>query len=166
MSGIMIRLPIAMTAATFAVVAGQAVGDHPPVSAGAPSMVLTGGAATSSQAVIDSPADRWPAPLDVAPATIDKSVSTVTYDCGNQSRINVVSIDSNVTLNGSCGEVDVSGSANTVNLQTVAIINATGSGNHITWQQGPGGAVPQISNPGGSNIIVGPAGIQPPFPGS
>ncbi|WP_197694614.1 DUF3060 domain-containing protein [Mycobacterium sp. 852002-51971_SCH5477799-a] len=50
-----------------------------------------------------------------------------------------MSIDSNVTLTGSCGEVDVSGSANTVKLQTVAIIKTTGSGNHITRQQGPGG---------------------------
>jgi hypothetical protein len=166
MPGIIIRLPLTVTTAIVVIAAGAAMGDHPPVAAGAPNVVLTGGAATSSQGVIASPAGRWPAPLDVAPAKIDKSVSTVTYDCGNQSPINVVSIDSNVTLNGSCGEVDVSGSANTVNLQTVAIIKATGSGNHITWQQGPSGAVPQISNPGGSNSIVGPAGIQPPFPGS
>lgn len=156
MPGIMIRLPLTMTAVIFV---AAAVGDDPPAGADAPSMVLTAGAEIS-------PAGRWPAPLDVAPAKIDKSVATVTYDCGNQSPINVVSIDSNVTLNGSCGEVDVSGSANTVNLQTVAVIKATGSGNHITWQQGPGGAVPQISNPGASNSIVGPAGIQPPFPGS
>jgi hypothetical protein len=63
-------------------------------------------------------------------------------------------------LYGSCGEVDVSGAANTVNLQTVAIIKATGTGNHITWEKGPGGAAPQISNPNGSNSIAGPGGIQ------
>ena len=139
MAGVMIRLGIVTTTTLLVVVMGSV--------------------ATSPPLVVASPAGRWPAPLDVAPKQIDKSVSTVTYDCGNQSPINVVSIDSNVTLNGSCGEVDVSGSANTVNLQTVAIIKATGSGNHITWQQGPGGAAPQISNPGGSNNIVGPAGI-------
>ncbi|OBK79273.1 DUF3060 domain-containing protein [Mycobacterium sp. 1165178.9] len=161
MSGVMIRLGIATTTTLLVAVTGAAPGNDK--SAGATGIVLMAGVATSPEAVVPSPAGRWPAPLDVAPEKIDKSVSTVTYDCGNQSPINVVSIDSNVTLNGSCGEVDVSGSANTVNLQTVAIIKATGSGNHITWQQGPGGAPPQISNPGGSNSIVGPAGIQAPF---
>ncbi|OBK60065.1 hypothetical protein A5653_05380 [Mycobacterium colombiense] len=149
MSGIVFRVPVTMTA-ILVVAAGATVCDLP-VGTGATG-VLTGGAVPG----------RWPPPLDVAPAKIDKSVSTVIYDCGNQSPINVVSIDSNVTLNGSCGEVDVSGSANTVNLQTVAIIKATGSGNHITWQQGPGAGPPRISNPGGSNSIVGPAGIQAP----
>lgn len=159
MSGIMIRVPVSVTAAIFVVAAGTVASDAAAKYV-APGIVLTGGAATWPLEA--SPPRRWPAPLDIAPAKIDKSVSTVTYECGNQSPITVVSIDSNVTLNGSCGEVDVSGSANTVNLQTVAIIKATGSGNHITWQQGPGGAVPQISNPGGSNSIVGPAGIQAP----
>ncbi len=68
--------------------------------------------------------------------------------------------DSTITLNGSCGEVDVSGAANTVNLQSVAVIKATGTGNHITWERGPAGAAPQISNPGRSNDIRGPGGIQ------
>lgn len=155
MSGMMIRLAIATATVLLVVVTGVAPGNDK--SAGATGVVLMAGVASS-------PVGRWPAPLDVAPEKIDKSVSTVTYDCGNQSPINVVSIDSNVTLNGSCGEVDVSGSANTVNLQRVAIIKATGSGNHITWQQGPGGAAPQISNPG-SNSIVGPAGMQAPSAG-
>lgn len=100
------------------------------------------------------------ASLDVAPAKIDASVATVTYDCGNQSPIKIVGQDATVTLNGSCGEVDVAGIANTVNLQTVAIIKATGAGNHITWMRGPGTGIPQISNTGGSNSIVGPGGIQ------
>lgn len=162
MSGIVFRVPVTMTAAVLVMAAGAALGGHPLTGAGATGVVLTGGAASSPRGGVSSSPGRWPVPLDVAPAKIDKSVSTVTYDCGNQSPINVVSIDSNVTLNGSCGEVEVSGSANTVNLQAVVVIKATGSGNHITWQQGPGGGQPHISNPGGSNSIVGPAGIQAP----
>ncbi|WAC92046.1 DUF3060 domain-containing protein [Mycobacterium sp. Aquia_213] len=100
------------------------------------------------------------ASADAAPAKIDASFKFVTYDCGNQSPIRIVGQDSTITLNGSCGEVDVSGAANTVNLQTVAVINATGGGNHITWVKGPGGAVPQISNPGHNNDIRGPGGLQ------
>ncbi|OBA62492.1 hypothetical protein A5647_07945 [Mycobacterium sp. 1100029.7] len=100
------------------------------------------------------------AAADVAPAKIDNSVSSVTYDCGSQSPIRIVGEDATITLNGSCGEVDVSGVANTVNLQSVAIIKLTGTGNHVTWMRGPGGAVPRISNPGGSNLISGPGGIQ------
>jgi hypothetical protein len=110
--------------------------------------------------VAAAPAGHGAAPLDVAPAKIGGGVSAVTYDCGNQSPIEIVSLDSTITLNGSCREVEVNGSANTVNLQTVAFINATGTGNHITWQSGPAGAAPRISNPGKSNSIVGPGGIQ------
>lgn len=106
------------------------------------------------------PAGRGAFALDVAPAKIGGGVSAVTYDCGNRSPIEIVSVDSTVTLNGSCGEVEVNGSANTVNLQTVASINATGTGNHITWQSGPGCGAPRISNPGNSNSIVGPGGVQ------
>ena len=111
-------------------------------------------------ALATAPAGRWPLPLDLAPAKIDSSFSFVTYDCGNQSPVRIVGEDSTITLNGSCGEVDVSGVANTVNLQTVAAILATGTGNHISWEKGPAGAVPQISNPGRSNDIRGPGGIQ------
>ena len=99
-------------------------------------------------------------PLDMAPTKIDSSYSALTYDCGSQSPIRIVSEDSTITLTGSCGEVDVSGVANTVNLQTVAAIRATGAGNHITWVKGPAGGVPQISNPGGNNDIRGPGGFQ------
>ena len=95
-----------------------------------------------------------------APAKIDSSFSFVTYDCGGQSPIRIVGEDSTITLNGSCGEVDVSGTANTENLQTVAAILATGTGNHITWEKAAGAAVPKISNPSGSNDIHGPGGLQ------
>jgi hypothetical protein len=95
-----------------------------------------------------------------SPAKIEVSFSAVTYDCGNQSPITIVSQGSTITLNGSCGEVDVSGVADTVNLQTVSVINVTGSGNHVTWVKGPGGGVPRISNTGGNNDIRGPGGFQ------
>jgi hypothetical protein len=136
MSGIPIRVPVTIATA----------------------ILLMCGASTS--AAVAAPAGRWPLPLDVAPPKVDTSFSFVTYDCGDQSPIRIAGEDSNITLYGSCGEVDVSGAANTVNLLTVAIINATGTGNHITWEKGPGGAVPQISNPNGSNTIAGPGGFQ------
>ena len=131
MSGIMIHAPVAVVTSLLVSLAGA-----------------------------PAPAGRWAVPLDVAPPRIDTSVAHLTYDCGNQSPIRISSEDSTITLYGSCGEVDISGAANTVNLQTVAIIKATGSSNHITWESGPGGAVPQISNPSGSNDIRGPGGIQ------
>jgi hypothetical protein len=107
---------------------------------------------------VSAPSDiAW---ADAAPAKIDASFKFVTYDCGGQSPIRISGEDSTITLYGSCGEVDVSGAANTVNLQTVAAILATGTGNHITWEKGPGGGVPQVSNPNGSNDIHGPGGLQ------
>src|SRR5271163_1074342 len=142
MSGIIIRVSVTIVTSMFLSLAGAVAGG------------------TSAAAVVTAPAGRWPAPLGVAPPKIDSSVSHLTYDCGNQSPIKIVGEDSTITLNGSCGEVDVSGAANTVNIQTVAIIKATGSSNHITWESGPEGALPQITNPGGSNDIRGPGGIQ------
>jgi hypothetical protein len=97
---------------------------------------------------------------DAAPSKIDTSFAFVTYDCGGQSPIRIVGEDSTITLNGSCGEVIVSGTANTVNIQSVSAILASGTGNHITWGKGPAGAAPKISNPSGSNDIHGPGGLQ------
>jgi hypothetical protein len=131
---------------------------HLPVTVAASLLVAV--AAAPAAAVAAAPAGRWSVPLDVAPPRIDSSVAHLTYDCGSQSPIRISGEDSTITLYGSCGEVDISGAANTVNLQTVAIIKATGSNNHITWENGPGGAVPQISNPNGSNDIRGPGGFQ------
>jgi hypothetical protein len=122
-------------------------------------VALMCGASTCAATVAAAPEGRWSVPLDVAPAKIDASVAFVTYDCGNQSPIRIVGEDATITLYGSCGELDISGTANTVNLQTVTIIKAPGTGNHITWEQGPGSAAPQISNPNGSNDIHGPGGI-------
>jgi hypothetical protein len=160
MSGIMIRVPVTIVTSMFVALAGAVASDRPSGDAAAPSIIaLMSGASTSAATVFTAPAGHWSAPLDVAPPKVDISVSIVTYDCGDQSPIRIVGSDSTITLNGSCGEVDVAGVANTVNLQTVAIIKATGTGNHITWEKGPGGAVPQISNPGVSNDIRGPGGI-------
>ncbi|WP_082959906.1 MULTISPECIES: DUF3060 domain-containing protein [unclassified Mycobacterium] len=127
--------------------------------AGAPNSMM---AVLASIALASGPAAAAaPVPLDLAPAKIDVSVATVTYDCGAQSPIRIVGQDSTITLTGSCGEVDVTGIANTVNLPKVAVINVSGTGNHVTWEQGPGGgALPRISNPGGANDIRGPGGIQ------
>jgi hypothetical protein len=134
MSGIMIRVPFAVATSIFA--------------------AFTASLATA----VAAPVVPWPAPLDVAPPTIGKTSTSVTYDCGNQSPITIVGSNSTITLNGSCGEVDVNGAVNTVNLQTVAVIKANGTGNHITWQAGPGGGVPQVSNTGVNNSVSGPRG--------
>jgi hypothetical protein len=137
MSQIMIRVPVAIAASILAALAG---------------------AASASPATAAAPEGRWPAPLDVAPPTINTNGGAVTYDRGNQSPIAIVGVNTTIALTGSCGEVDVNGTANTVRLQTVAIIKANGTGNHVTWQAGPGGAVPQISNTGVNNTVNGPAG--------
>lgn len=134
MSGNCVRLPVSIATALCAALVGAAPAD---CSSGAP-------------------AARWFAPLDVAPATINTSSGSVTYDCGNQSPITIVGASSSITLTGSCGEVDVNGAANTVNLATVAVVKANGTGNHIIWQGGPNGAAPQISNTGVGNTLVGP----------
>jgi Protein of unknown function (DUF3060) len=128
-----------------------------PVTIAASILAALASAASASAATAAAPAGRWTVPLDVAPPTIGTSNASVSYDRGTQSPISIVGMNSTITLAGSRGEVDGNGTANTVNLQTVAIIRANGTGNHITWQAGPGGAVPQISNTG-INTVHGPGG--------
>jgi Protein of unknown function (DUF3060) len=135
MSAIMIRVPVVIATSIFGALAGA----------------CPSGAASA-------PGGRWAVPIDVAPPTISTNGGAVTYDCGNQSPISIVGANSTIALTGSCGEVDVNGTANTVNLQTVAVIKANGTGNHVRWQAGPGGTVPQISNTGINNTVNGPGG--------
>lgn len=52
-----------------------------------------------------------------------------------------------ITLTGSCGEVDVNG-----------------ANNKITWQAGPNGTTPQISNLGINNTVSQGSGANPPTP--
>src|ERR1700728_466285 len=118
MSWILIRVPVAVVSCAIGLMSGA-------VAVAAP--------------VVAEPAGRGPVPLDVAPAKIDTSFAWVTYDCGSQSPIRIAGESSTITLTGSCGEVDISGAANTVDLQSVAIIKLTGDGNHIAWENGPGG---------------------------
>jgi hypothetical protein len=90
---------------------------------------------------------------DPAPAMIGATNATVTYDCGSQPTITINGVNSTVTLTGSCSEVNVAGTNNTVHLATVAQVDATGTGNNVTWQTGPGGLPPRISNTGIRNTV-------------
>lgn len=158
---ILVRVPV--TVAGIAALGSVAMGGCS--SGGAPTSISTApatGASTSAATVVTAPAAHTPAPLVVAPPTINTSNTAVTYDCGSQSPIAIVGADSTITLTGSCGEVDVNGAHNTVNLPTVAAINANGTGNHISWQAGPNGGAPQITNNGISNTVSGPGGANPP----
>jgi hypothetical protein len=72
---------------------------------------------------------------------------------GSQPTITINGVNSTVTLTGACGEVNVAGTNNTVHLATVAQVDATGTGNIVTWQTGPGGLSPRISNTGIRNTV-------------
>ncbi|MCP3104977.1 DUF3060 domain-containing protein [Myxococcus sp. K15C18031901] len=80
---------------------------------------------------------------------------TVTHDCGDGGKAEIVGSGNKVTLTGACEHVEVTGSDNKVTVDIARRIEATGSGNSITWKRGPEkGKKPRISNTGSNNRIA------------
>jgi hypothetical protein len=50
-----------------------------------------------------------------------------------------------VTVTGECRKVDISGSSNTVAIESVAAIEVTGTNNKVTWQRALNGDNPRVS---------------------
>jgi hypothetical protein len=123
-------------------------------------------AAASPSAYSSSPQLGTSGTAAEAPAVINTADVTATYDCTGVPRISIQGADSNLTFVGSCGEVDVTGADNTVNLPAVAVISATGTDDRITWQSGPNGAVPQITNTGVDDTVTRSSGPVAPAPAS
>ncbi|MCP3162288.1 DUF3060 domain-containing protein [Myxococcus qinghaiensis] len=80
---------------------------------------------------------------------------TVTHDCADGGKVEIVGSDNKVTLTGTCELVEVTGSDNKVTVHTARRIETTGSGNSVTWKQGAEkGKKPRISNTGSNNRIA------------
>ncbi|AGC47001.1 hypothetical protein MYSTI_05725 [Myxococcus stipitatus DSM 14675] len=83
------------------------------------------------------------------------SGSTVTHDCGDGGKVEIVGSSNKVVLTGTCEFIEVTGSNNTVTAHTVRRIETTGSVNSVTWKHGPEkGKKPRISNTGSKNRIA------------
>ncbi|WP_163861646.1 DUF3060 domain-containing protein [Myxococcus eversor] len=83
------------------------------------------------------------------------SDGTVAHDCADGGKVEIVGSDNKVTLTGTCELVEVTGSDNKVTVHTVRRIETTGSGNSVTWKQGPEkGKKPRVSNTGSNNRVT------------
>ncbi|MCE9672492.1 DUF3060 domain-containing protein [Myxococcus stipitatus] len=80
---------------------------------------------------------------------------TVTLDCGDGGKAEIVGSSNKVTLTGVCAHVEVTGSDNKVVVNAARRIETTGSGNSVTWKQGAEkGKKPRVSNTGTNNRIA------------
>ncbi|NTX01070.1 DUF3060 domain-containing protein [Myxococcus sp. CA051A] len=83
------------------------------------------------------------------------SERTVTHDCADGGKVEIVGSDNKVTLTGTCELVEVTGSDNQVVVHTAHRIETTGSGNKVSWKQGAEkGKKPRVSNTGTNNRIA------------
>jgi Protein of unknown function (DUF3060) len=80
------------------------------------------------------------------------SGQTQTYTCRN-TQVNILGSDNRITLNGSCRDVAVTGSHNTVSVATLGRLAVMGSVNTVTWHRGLNGRRPAIAVTGTDNKV-------------
>lgn len=129
---------------TGLVLLGVALTACGPVRAPAPTPAPP--AVRSNPALRSGPQPRPPARR--APAVITSNNTTDDYLCDNQPIITIEAVRSNILLQGTCREIDVTGTDDWVNVDAVERINAGGTDNHIVWLSGPNGKPPEIDNAG------------------
>jgi hypothetical protein len=106
-----------------------------------------------------------PTPSGALPGTTAPSSSATTAPAGqtitvsgisevrtiacNGGTVNVSGITNNVTITGHCTSVNASGIQNQVTVDSADLIQASGSGNHITYHTGR----PRVGNSGLNNVV-------------
>jgi hypothetical protein len=90
--------------------------------------------------------------VSTAPAGENITVSGIsevrTIAC-NGGSVSISGITNNVVITGHCASVTVSGIQNQITVDTVDTIQASGSGNHVTYHTGS----PTIGNSGFDNVV-------------
>lgn len=83
------------------------------------------------------------------------SNGTVTHDCEDGGKVEIVGSGNKVAVTGACESIEVTGSDNKVTATTVRRIETTGSDNIVTWKHGPEkGKKPRVNNTGSNNRIT------------
>lgn len=143
-----IALPIGIFAFSTHQVSGRGVTapSTPSMSSTSPDPFRT--APSTSAAAIPTP----PTSLTTAPAGENIAVSGInqvrTIAC-NGGSVNVSGITNNVTITGHCTLVIVSGVQNQLTLDAADTIQASGTGNHVTYHNGS----PRVAKSGFDNVI-------------
>ncbi|MBM4260074.1 MAG: DUF3060 domain-containing protein [Deltaproteobacteria bacterium] len=68
--------------------------------------------------------------------------------------VDVQSSANHVTLQGTCGVVNISGPSNVVVVESTSEIIVSGPGNHVTWLKAFNGQPPRLSDTGAGNVVV------------
>lgn len=114
----------------------------------------------SISSVSPTPSASVPSTTAMAPstsATTAPAGQTITVSGINEVRtiacnggtVNVSGITNNVTVTGHCVSVNVSGIENQLTVDSADSIQASGSGNHITYHSGS----PKVGNSGFNNVV-------------
>jgi len=86
-------------------------------------------------------------PIEITGAHVRRRINCAGRD------VSLMGSHCNLQLVGECGTVSVSGSHNKVGIETAERIELTGSYNHVSWESGPEGRRPKISNLGHKNDV-------------
>jgi hypothetical protein len=96
-------------------------------------------------------------------AVVEGLSQRLTVACGNAGA-HVQGTGNTVTLTGTCTDVLVEGSNNTVHVATLGSLKVGGMGNKVYWSNGIDGATPKITKEGMGNTVERKAPADSPAP--
>jgi hypothetical protein len=99
--------------------------------------------------------------IAAAQNTLTMSGERRTVACGGDT-LRITGQKNTVTVTGECRKVDVSGTGNTVSIESVMAIEVTGTNNRVTWQRALNGDDPRVSVTGHNTVTRASAPPPPP----
>jgi Protein of unknown function (DUF3060) len=96
-----------------------------------------------------SPTPEPPAPAAAGDNVTVSGISEARTIACNGGSVSVSGITNNIAITGHCASVTVSGIQNQITVDAVDMIQASGSGNQITYHSGS----PRIDNSGFGNVV-------------
>jgi hypothetical protein len=122
--------------------------------------VIRAGAFVTSVALVMFVSIAWTG-VAAAQNTLTMSGERRTVACAGDT-LRITGQKNTVTVTGECRKVDVSGSSNTVAIESVAAIEVTGTNNKVTWQRALNGDHPRVSTTGLNTVTRASAPDAPP----
>lgn len=83
----------------------------------------------------------------------DSLGGTYTVACEGRD-VDVTGAGVTLTLTGECGTVNVIGATNTITVEAVEAVEATGAGNTVRWGRAVGGDTPRVESTGFGNDVA------------
>jgi Protein of unknown function (DUF3060) len=149
--GVFVIGMIALPAAIFLFTAHQVSRSGLPTMFPTPIIPSPPGSMTQTPAVppLSSPTPEPPAPAPAGENVTVSGISQVRTIACNGGSVSVSGITNNVVITGHCASVSVSGIQNQITVDAADTIQASGSGNQVTYHTGS----PKIGNSGFDNVV-------------